>query len=112
MSYGSMGGDGQPQFQAQVFTRIAAGQSLADAVAAPRLLWGRTWGADSVTVKVEAAYDDAVAAALARRGHEIERLRAGRARTLSATPARCGAARKGEIAATHDPRADGGALGV
>ena len=25
MSYGSMGGDGQPQFQAQVFTRIAAG---------------------------------------------------------------------------------------
>jgi len=34
MSYGAMGGDGQPQFQAQVFARINAGQKLADAVAA------------------------------------------------------------------------------
>ncbi len=38
LSYGSMGGDGQPQFQAQVFTRIAAGQSLAQALSAPRHL--------------------------------------------------------------------------
>ena len=72
MSYGSMGGDGQPQFQAQVFTRIAAGETLADAVAAPRHLWGRTWGEASVTVKLEAGYDDATAGALARAGHEIE----------------------------------------
>src|ERR1700677_4688149 len=40
MSYGSMGGDGQPQFQAQVFTRIAAGAKLPEAVAAPRPLVG------------------------------------------------------------------------
>ncbi len=111
MSYGSMGGDGQPQFQAQVFTRIAAGEPLARAVAAPRWLWGRTWGADSVTVKVEAAYDDAVAAGLARRGHEIERLAPerrdlfGHAGALRRSP-------RGEIEATHDPRADGGALGL
>ncbi len=111
MSYGAMGGDGQPQFQAQVYTRIAAGDSLAGAVAAPRLLWGRTWGADSVTVKVEAAYDDAIAAALARRGHDIERLAPQRQDAFG----HAGALRrglKGEIAATHDPRADGGALGV
>ena len=74
MSYGSMGGDGQPQFQAQVFTRIAAGDRLARAVAAPRWLWGKTWGADSVTVKVEEAFDDSIASGLAKRGHEIERL--------------------------------------
>ena len=72
MSYGSMGGDGQPQFQAQVFSRIAAGATLADAVAAPRLLFGRTWGEASASVKLEAGFDDAIAAALARAGHEIE----------------------------------------
>jgi len=111
MSYGSMGGDGQPQFQAQVFTRIAAGDSLASAVASPRLLWGRTWGADSVTVKVEAAYDDAIASGLRRRGHEVERFAPERQDAFG----HAGALRrglKGEIAATHDPRADGGALGV
>ncbi len=111
MPYGSMGGDGQPQFQAQVFTRIASGQSLAKAVAAPRLLWGRTWGAQSETVKVEAAYDDALAAGLARRGHEIERMPAERGDSFG----HAGALRRGlngEIEATHDPRSDGGALGV
>jgi gamma-glutamyltranspeptidase/glutathione hydrolase len=111
MSYGSMGGDGQPQFQAQVFTRIAAGESLARAVAAPRWLWGRTWGADSLTVKVEAALDDAIASGLARRGHEIERLPLERQDSFG----HAGALRRiprGEIEATHDPRADGGALGL
>ena len=111
MSYGSMGGDGQPQFQAQVFTRIAAGDRLAAAVAAPRLLWGKTWGADSLTVKVEAAYDDAIASGLARRGHEIERLAPERQDSFG----HAGALRrglKGEIEAAHDPRADGGAWGV
>jgi gamma-glutamyltranspeptidase len=106
-----MGGDGQPQFQAQVFSRIAAGQRLARAVAAPRWLWGRTWGADSITVKVEAAFDDSLAAALARRGHEIERLPEARQDAFG----HAGALRrglKGEIEATHDPRADGGALGI
>jgi gamma-glutamyltranspeptidase/glutathione hydrolase len=111
MSYGSMGGDGQPQFQAQVFTRIAAGDTLERAVASPRWLWGRTWGADSVTVKVEAAYDDALAAGLRRRGHDVERLGGERQDAFG----HAGALRrglKGEIAATHDPRADGGALGI
>ena len=73
MSYGSMGGDGQPQFQAQVFTRIAAGADARRRRRRAAPLWGRTWGATSVTVKVEAAYDDATAAALARAGHEVER---------------------------------------
>ena len=112
MSYGSMGGDGQPQFQAQVYSRIAAGESLADAVAKPRLLWGRTWGADSVTVKVEAAYDDAVVAGLRRLGHDVERMPAERQDAFGHAGALRRGARKGEIAAAHDPRADGGALGL
>jgi gamma-glutamyltranspeptidase/glutathione hydrolase len=111
MPYGSMGGDGQPQFQAQVFSRIAAGRRLAEAVASPRWLWGRAWGAESATVKVEAAFDDAVASALSRRGHEIERLAPERRDTFG----HAGALRRGlngEIEATHDPRSDGGALGL
>ncbi len=111
MSYGSMGGDGQPQYQAQVFARIAAGRRLAEAVSAPRWLWGRAWGAESATVKVEAAYDDALASGLARRGHEIERKPADRQDLFGHAGAlRRGA--KGEIEATHDPRSDGGALGL
>ena len=109
--YGSMGGDGQPQFQAQVFTRIAAGQKLADAVAAPRMRYGRTWGEQASGVKVEASYDDAVFTALARAGHEIERRcpedvdSFGHAGAIMRFP-------KGNVAAAHDPRSDGGAEGL
>ncbi|MBE7247114.1 MAG: gamma-glutamyltransferase family protein, partial [Actinomycetospora chiangmaiensis] len=44
LSYGAMGGDGQPQFQAQIYTRYAdLREPLSRAVAAPRWLLGRTW---------------------------------------------------------------------
>ncbi len=46
--YGAMGGDGQPQFQAQILTRYRFGQGIAEALAAPRVLVGRTWGAMTV----------------------------------------------------------------
>jgi gamma-glutamyltranspeptidase len=111
MSYGSMGGDGQPQFQAQVFARINAGQKLADAVAAPRHFFGRTWGSASASVKIEAGYDDAVASALQRAGHEVERRQPkdcdnfGHAGALLRS-------RKGSVTATHDPRSDGGSAGL
>ena len=39
LAYGSMGGDGQPQFQAQILTRYRLGQNLAEAVDAPRWLY-------------------------------------------------------------------------
>ena len=113
MSYGSMGGDGQPQFQAQIFSRYADyGMSPADAVDAPRLLYGRTWGAPSLSVKVENRFDPGCIAALRRLGHEIEELgfpytdSLGHAGMLVRHP------RDGRIEATHDPRSDGGALGL
>jgi len=111
VSYGSMGGDGQPQFQAQVFSRILAGEGVARAVSAPRCLWGRLWGDASASVKVEANYDEGVAERLTRAGHDVERRQAGEqdmfghAGALIRSP-------KGEIRAAHDPRADGGAEGV
>ena len=112
MAYGSMGGDGQPQFQAQIFSRYADhGMSVADAVDAPRLLYGRTWGADSLSVKVEDRFDPACIAALRGMGHTIEELGGpyidslGHAGMLVREP-------RGRIEATHDPRSDGGAEGL
>lgn len=73
MVYGTMGGDGQPQTQAAVFTRIAVfGMDPQTAVAAPRWLLGRTWGQTSDTLKLESRFPAAVPATLGAYGHEIE----------------------------------------
>ena len=71
--YGTMGGDGQPQTQSAVFTRIAAfGMDPQQAVSAPRWLLGRTWGQTSDSLKLESRFSTGVVADLARRGHEME----------------------------------------
>ena len=58
MVYGTMGGDGQPQTQCAVFTRIAVfGQNMQAAISAPRWLLGRTWGQASDTLKLESRFD-------------------------------------------------------
>ena len=44
------------------------------AVAAPRWVFGRTWGQASSTLKVESRFGADVFAELERRGHEVERL--------------------------------------
>ena len=45
MTYGTMGGDGQPQIQAQIFTRHARfGMAPGDAIDAPRWLLGQHLG--------------------------------------------------------------------
>ena len=111
MSYGTMGGDGQPQFQAQVFSRARFGMSLDKALHAPRFLWGRTWGAESSTLKLENRFDTGVVRALERAGHTVEVWPAdyddsfGHAGALVRQPG-------GRIQAQHDPRSDGGAAGI
>lgn len=73
MVYGSMGGDGQPQSQAALFTRHAFyGQALQAAVTAPRWLLGRHWGAASTSLKLEDRFPSRVVKALWRAGHEVE----------------------------------------
>jgi oxamate amidohydrolase len=112
MAYGSMGGDGQPQFQAQIFSRYAKfGLGVADAVEAPRWLLGRTWGQTSTTLKIENRFDPGIVEGLARMGHDIEELdayseTAGHAGMLVKHP------RNGRVEAAHDPRSDGGAEGL
>jgi gamma-glutamyltranspeptidase/glutathione hydrolase len=113
MAYGAMGGDGQPQFQAQIYTRYADyGAGVAAAVSRPRLLYGRTWGAASVSVKVEEGLDPARAAALRAMGHDIEQLDAGRADSFGHAGMLVRHPDDGGVEAAHDPRSDGGALGV
>jgi oxamate amidohydrolase len=73
LAYGTMGGDGQPQTQCAIFTRIANfGLNPQAAVSAPRWLLGRTWGQTSDTLKVEARFPGAVLMALGKLGHDIE----------------------------------------
>ncbi|EGF91622.1 gamma-glutamyltranspeptidase family protein [Asticcacaulis biprosthecium C19] len=72
MPYGTMGGEGQPQTQAAIFSRYAAGVPLQQSVTAPRWLLGKTWGENSVTLKLEDRFDPAVYAALRQAGHDVE----------------------------------------
>ena len=73
MVYGTMGGEGQPQTQAAVFTRhVLYGQELQTAVTAPRWLLGRTWGATSTNLKLESRIDPSVIEALRQAGHDVE----------------------------------------
>jgi oxamate amidohydrolase len=73
MAYGTMGGEGQPQTQAAVFTRhVLFGQDLQAAVTAPRWLLGKTWGDATTTLKLEDRFDPALVGALRAAGHEVE----------------------------------------
>ena len=90
LSYGSMGGDGQPQFQAQVFTRIAAGAD-ARGRASPRraILFGRAWGAPSRQRQARSRATTTRSPRALAAGRPRNRMaRRGRCATCSATPAR------------------------
>ncbi len=111
VSYGAMGGDGQPQFQAQVLTRLLMGDSVATAVDRPRFLFGKTWGTDTSALTVEPRFDDSVVAALRRAGHELTVTDAPYSDNLGHAGALVRRA-DGRIEAGHDPRSDGGAAGI
>lgn len=73
MAYGTMGGEGQPQTQAALFTRYARfGMGLQEAVTRPRWLLGRTWGEDSTSLKLEDRFSPELYEQLRTAGHEVE----------------------------------------
>jgi gamma-glutamyltranspeptidase/glutathione hydrolase len=108
--YGSMGGDGQPQFQAQIFTRHTRfGMSPGDAIDAPRFLNGTTWGRRGPGLKLESRFDPDIAAALGRAGHPVIMMPEpyldimGHAGMILRR-------RDGRVLGAADPRADGAAV--
>lgn len=71
--FGTMGGEGQPQTQAAMLTRIADfGFNVQEAIEAPRWLYGRTWGEESRSLKVESRVRDGILTELQRRGHDLQ----------------------------------------
>jgi gamma-glutamyltranspeptidase/glutathione hydrolase len=105
--YGAMGGDGQPQTQSAVFTRIVDfGMDPQAAVNAPRWLLGRTWGDSSETLKLEARFEMGLAKALMAFGHEVEILQ-----PYDEAVGHAGAIVRhadGSLEGGADPRSDGG----
>jgi gamma-glutamyltranspeptidase/glutathione hydrolase len=112
VSYGTMGGDGQPQFQAQVFSRYRMGAGVADAVDAPRWLFGRTWGTSSTSLKTENRLDHVLLARLAAAGHMVEEFSEPYADAFGHAGLLVKHPKDGRVEATHDPRSDGAALGL
>jgi oxamate amidohydrolase len=107
--YGTMGGDGQPQTQAALVTRlIDRGLGPQAAVEAPRWLFGRTWGDTSRALRLEGRFAPAVADELRRRGHEAQVVEDWSDLMGHAQLIRLDA--DGLVGAS-DPRADGAALG-
>jgi gamma-glutamyltranspeptidase/glutathione hydrolase len=110
MVYGAMGGEGQPQTQAALFTRYACyGQDLQEAITAPRWLLGRTWGESRPALRLENRFPAELIAELEAAGHPVERVAAfdqamGHAGAIvySSTQGFEGAS---------DPRSDGAAIG-
>jgi gamma-glutamyltranspeptidase/glutathione hydrolase len=109
MAYGSMGGEGQPQTQAAVFTRYARfGQDLQAAITAPRWLLGKTWGDESTSLKMESRFPEAVMDQLRAAGHKVEAVA-----PMTSMMGHAGALVRhtdGSLEAAADPRSDGAAL--
>ena len=106
MSYGTMGGEGQPQTQAALFSRyVYHNLPLDKAISEGRWLLGRTWGDVSHNLKIEADFASEAAETLRTRGHDLvivdscnEMMGHACAVVLMAD---------GKIQAATDPRSDG-----
>ncbi|MDL2280777.1 gamma-glutamyltransferase [Selenomonadales bacterium OttesenSCG-928-I06] len=71
--YGTMGGEGQPQTQATIVTRIVDyNYDVQNAINAPRYLYGRAWGETENDVKFESRVPVSILEELKKRGHLIK----------------------------------------
>lgn len=106
VSYGTMGGEGQPQTQAEIFTRaVTLGLPPQAALSEARWLLGRSWGEQNFRLKLEAPVAEETVERLKKRGHITERVPAlsslmGHAGMLIRHP-------DGLLEGGFDPRSDG-----
>ena len=109
VSYGTMGGEGQPQTQAAIFARYAFhGCDLQRAISAPRWLLGKTWGDDTTSLKLESSFDAKLINELREANHQVEIVSEnnslmGHAGSVVSHP-------DGRVEAASDARSDGIAL--
>jgi gamma-glutamyltranspeptidase len=109
--YGTMGGEGQPQTQAALVTRMLDfGYDVQRAIEAPRWLYGRTWGAATVALSLENDLPFATAEQLAMMGYDVRTVPAwsdtmGHAQAIQIDHA------TGVLRGGADPRSDGAAAG-
>ncbi|MCZ4281613.1 gamma-glutamyltransferase family protein [Kiloniella laminariae] len=110
MTYGCMGGDGQPQTQAAIFSRYALfGQGLQAAVTAPRWFVGRSEKADFAELRLEGRFSTEVLEQMRNAGHQLDILEAfssemGHAGAIVLHP-------DGRMEGATDPRSDGAVAG-
>jgi gamma-glutamyltranspeptidase/glutathione hydrolase len=107
---GAQGGEGQPQTQLSLITGVLDyGCSIQEAIALPRWVYGRTWGVDSDTLKMENRGLDSIMNRLAGWGLAVEALEAwdpavGQAQGIMIH-------KDGGLSGAADPRGDGLAIG-
>lgn len=108
--YGTQGGEGQPQTQTLMLTRmIDFGMNPQQAVSEPRFVWGRTWGASTQELKLEGRISKETADKLGEAGHLVRRLPdfdgvMGHAHAIAIS-------KDGLLSGGADPRCDGSAIG-
>lgn len=111
LTYGTMGGEGQPQTHAAIVTRLVDfGYDVQQAIEAPRWLMGKTWGAESQDLSLEGRISDEVVRDLQARGQPVKTLmdwddNMGHAQAIRIDPD------TGLLEGGADPRGDGAALG-
>lgn len=108
--YGTQGGEGQPQTQTLLLTRMLHyGMNPQSAVSEPRFVWGRTWGEPTQELKLESRIDAQVLSDLAAAGHNVRKVDAydgivGHAHAIAIDD-------NGYRSGGTDPRCDGAAMG-
>lgn len=108
--YGTQGGEGQPQTQTLLLTRLLHyGMNPQQAVDEPRFVWGRTWGDPTEELTIEGRVDAAVLEELAAAGHKVRKAAdydglAGHAHMIAIDG-------NGYRIGGTDPRCDGAAIG-
>lgn len=110
LAYGTMGGDGQPQTNTALVTRVVDfGLDVQAAIDAPRWLYGQFWGERSNDLWVERGVGDGTVERLERFGQPVRVVEdradiMGHAQAIQVDKAR------GVVLAGSDPRGDGCAL--
>ncbi|MBO9126719.1 MULTISPECIES: gamma-glutamyltransferase family protein [unclassified Rhizobium] len=109
--YGTQGADGQPQTLALLLSLlIDHGFDPLTALSRPRFLLGRTFSDSRDNLKIEENVGADTLAALGSLGHEVATIA-----PLSPLGGQAGIIRiqeDGQMEAAHDPRSDGGAIGL